>query len=576
VSLEKANTLFTILPSRVSSHFTSFKKNFSETKNLILLLLENELGRYSIWSDVTPEKSNEFYNALKDVKWKEVVRVAWVVDPQVAFNMPRRFLGYSDVIEIELNELALRNPLLAIKNVSAITPLLKPGLDKYGNELRFLLYATETSPIAAIGYLNPRFNHPWVLQYAFWVLEYHPVDQVFFYIPQIVQALRHDMAGYVEHFILKTAKISQHFAHQIIWNMKANMFIVVKEKKHEEPDPLKPKLDKIIDQITSALSSEDREFYEREFKFFAEVTGISGKLKPYIQKSKEEKKKKIDEEMRNIKVEVGVYLPSNPESIVVDIDVDSGRPLQSHAKAPFMATFKIKADKESEKKSDDFGRFDDAPKTAWQSSIFKVGDDCRQDVLALQMISIFKSITEKSGLDVYLYPNRVVATDCGCGVIEVIPHSISRDMIGREKAQEAFVRSLAAYSVVLYLISIKDRHNGNIMFDDEGHTVHIDFGFILDIAPGGIEFEASPFKLTTEFITLMGGDTSTTYSPFADEIVQMVALMLKSGLPCFKGESTLKKLRGKFQLELDDKRAAEFMMQQIQKSHENQFSYQIR
>ena len=45
--------------------------------------------------------------------------------------------------------------------------------------------------------------------------------------------------------------------------------------------------------------------------------------------------KKIDEEMRNIKVDPGVYLPSNPESIVIDIDYDSGKPLQSHAKAGF-------------------------------------------------------------------------------------------------------------------------------------------------------------------------------------------------------------------------------------------------
>ena len=36
--------------------------------------------------------------------------------------------------------------------------------------------------------------------------------------------------------------------------------------------------------------------------------------------------------MRKIKVDAGVYLPSNPESTVIDIDYDSGRPLQSHAK----------------------------------------------------------------------------------------------------------------------------------------------------------------------------------------------------------------------------------------------------
>jgi phosphatidylinositol 4-kinase len=109
--------------------------------------------------------------------------------------------------------------------------------------------------------------------------------------------------------------------------------------------------------------------------------------------------------MRLIQVEVGVYLPSNPESIVVDIDRDSGRPLQSHAKAPFMATFKIRKNEETDQASESV--------TLWQSCIFKVGDDCRQDILALQLISIFKSIFTHAGLYMYVFPYRIVATDPG-------------------------------------------------------------------------------------------------------------------------------------------------------------------
>lgn len=380
----------------------------------------------------------------------------------------------------------------------------------------------------------------------------------------------------------------------------------------KQPDPVKPTLDKVMGSLESSFSPEDREFYEREFAFFNEVTGISGTLRSVLHEPKEVKKQKIEEELRKIQVEVGVYLPSNPDGQVIGIDRKSGKPLQSHAKTPFMATFRIRKNKPSTPavidETEDNDRAEQKSNTyeTWLSAIFKVGDDCRQDVLALQMIAAFRGIFNTVGLDVWVFPYRVTATAPGCGVIDVLPNSISRDMLGREAvnrldeyfvsrygnedsiayqaARSNFVKSMAAYSVISYLLQFKDRHNGNIMIDDAGHIIHIDFGFCFDIAPGGIKFERAPFKLTAEMIGVMGGSTTSqayrwfeelTIKAFlaarmhCDHLTHIVQVMLDSGLPCFKPD-TIKNFRDRFVLERDERGAAEYMKECVRRSASSQ------
>ena len=77
------------------------------------------------------------------------------------------------------------------------------------------------------------------------------------------------------------------------------------------------------------------------------------------------------------------------------------------------------------------------------------------------------------------------------------------------------LRKLAiGYSIVTYLLQIKDRHNGNILLDRDGHLVHIDFGFMLSNTPGNIGFEAAPFKLPPEYVEVLGGVNGTAFLEF--------------------------------------------------------------
>lgn len=556
--------------------------------SLLEYFLVSEIRHLEVWLNPLA-KSAESAKLPMDL-----IDRAFANDAELAVSLVERYSTPKN--EERLRALIRESPLACVHSREALRHLLSGSKD-----LHYVLYWRSVSPLESINLFLPEWaTNTFVAQYNVRALESHDVNLTFFYVPQIVQCLRCDPMGYVERFIVDTAKISVLFAHQIIWNMLANSF---KDDEGEVPDELKPTLDRIRQKMVKKFTNEQRDFYEREFKFFNEVTGISGKLKPYIKKTKAEKKQKIDEEMQKIAVEKDVYLPSNPDGVVVDIDRQSGKPLQSHAKAPFMATFKIK----KTVRNHDTGKSEYIEK--WQGAIFKVGDDCRQDVLALQLISVFRSIWSCIGLDVYVFPYRVTATAPGCGVIDVLPNSISRDMLGREAvnglyeyfitkfghentiefqhARNNFVKSLAGYSVISYLLQFKDRHNGNIMYDDQGHCLHIDFGFIFDIVPGGVKFEAVPFKLTKEMVRVMGGSPDTqayrefeelcikaylAARPHMNAILECVKPMLGSGLPCFKGIKTIKNLESRFVPHKSDHDAAEHMLSLIKKSYESIFT----
>ncbi|CAH0473382.1 unnamed protein product [Peronospora belbahrii] len=204
--------------------------------------------------------------------------------------------------------------------------------------------------------------------------------------------------------------------------------------------------------------------------------------------------------------------------------------------------------------------------------IVKSNDDLRQEVLCLQIIHQLQDIFQSADLPLRLLPYEIIATSASTGMIEYVKNAVSLDALKKrdnytsladhflktygqadsaayKTAMTNFVRSMAAYSLACYLLQIKDRHNGNIMIDSDGHVIHIDFGFILGIAPGGrFSLETAPFKLTGEMVDAMGGTQSDYFKAYvifliqgflalqqhADSILMMIAIMAhESSCPCF-------------------------------------------
>jgi phosphatidylinositol 4-kinase len=143
----------------------------------------------------------------------------------------------------------------------------------------------------------------------------------------------------------------------------------------------------------------------------------------------------------------------------------------------------------------------------------------------MQMIQYFIRIFKKENVPVWLLAYTIMSTSQTTGLIELIPNAQSLDAMKKSaywpgslrgyfektygptdtpaftEAIDAYISSLAGYSVVCYILAIKDRHNGNIMMDNKGRLIHIDYGFVFGIAPGKkFSMETAPWKLTEEMV----------------------------------------------------------------------------
>lgn len=189
------------------------------------------------------------------------------------------------------------------------------------------------------------------------------------------------------------------------------------------------------------------------------------------------------------------------------------------------------------------------------SAIIKGGDELRQDYFISLLLYLFNDIFKKKNiLEINLFPFQVISNGSG-GFIQTIINSTSLSKINQinfegidfsylestssfddkyvsnlkkyftfnfsqgieyQTAIKNFISSLVGYSLICYFFDVKDRNNGNILIDDKGNMIHIDFGFLLNKSPGNIKFEKAPFKLSKDFIDLLGGIHSKYFFTFQE------------------------------------------------------------
>lgn len=242
--------------------------------------------------------------------------------------------------------------------------------------------------------------------------------------------------------------------------------------------------------------------------------------------------------------------------------------------------------------------------------IFKCGDDLRQDMLVMQIISIINRMWIKANLDLRLITFAVLNNADRTGMIELVgrartlrqiqvEHGVTgnfknntiADWLKRHNpsefeymmAVENFIHSCAGYVVITYLLGICDRHNDNIMVTTSGHLFHIDFGKFLGDAQmmAGIRRDRAPFVFTADmaYVINEGDKPSKNYQFFVDLccrcfsqvrqngnfLLSLLSMMIPSGIFGLSAE-TIKYFHNALMPDLTDSQAQSAFYRLIEKA----------
>ncbi|XP_048955056.1 phosphatidylinositol 4-phosphate 3-kinase C2 domain-containing subunit alpha isoform X2 [Canis lupus dingo] len=440
-------------------------------------------------------------------------------------------------------------------------------------------------PLTALELLDSKFADQEVRSIAVTWIEAISDDELTDLLPQFVQALKYEiyLNSSLVHFLLSRALGNIHIAHNLYWLLKDALHDAQFGARYEH----------VLGALLSVGGKGLREELLKQTKLVQLLGGVAEKVRQASGSARQVVLQRSMERVQSFFLRNKCRLPLNPSLVAKELNIKSCSFFSSNA-VPLKVTM-VNADPMGEE----------------INVMFKVGEDLRQDMLALQMIKIMDKIWLKEGLDLRMVIFKCLSTGRDRGMVELVPASdtlrkiqVEYGVTGSfkdkplaewlrkynpseeeyEKASENFIYSCAGCCVATYVLGICDRHNDNIMLRSTGHMFHIDFGKFLGHAQmfGSFKRDRAPFVLTSDMAYVINGGEKPTirFQLFVDLCCQaynlirkqtnlflnLLSLMIPSGLPELTSIQDLKYVRDALQPQTTDAEATIFFTRLIESS----------
>ncbi|TKS73942.1 Phosphatidylinositol 4-phosphate 3-kinase C2 domain-containing subunit alpha [Collichthys lucidus] len=430
-------------------------------------------------------------------------------------------------------------------------------------------------PVTALEMLDSKFADTEVRSVAVSWIEKSSDDELADYLPQLVQALKFEchLKNALVMFLLSRAQGNINIAHYLYWLLKDAVQDPAWGRRYE----------RVLGALLCLCGAKLRAELEKQTHLVTLLGAVAERVA--LQEGLEN--------VQNFFQRNSCRLPLSPSLVAKELNIKTCSFFNSNAVPLKLAL--VNADPLGEE----------------INVMFKVGEDLRQDMLALQMIRIMDRIWLQEGLDLRIVNFKCISTGKDKGMVELVPSSdtlrkiqVEYGVTGSfkdkplaewlrkynpaedeyEKASENFIYSCAGCCVATYVLGICDRHNDNIMLRSTGHMFHIDFGKFLGHAQmfGSFKRDRAPFVLTSDMAYVInGGERPTSrFQLFVDLCCQaynlirkhsglflnLLSLMTSSGLPELTGSQDLKYVFDALQPHNTDAEATIFFTRLIESS----------